>query len=253
VALNNGLLISDVSHTRLSPKRHTLRYKVYYLCFPLCSLREISSRLLSVDRFNLFSFFQKDHGFHSSHAENWARDVLSQRGLDKADGEIVLLTLPRLFGYAFNPVNFWFCLDKAGALRAVIAEVNNTFGERHAYVCAHQDQHIIDKDDWLQNEKCFHVSPFLQVRGQYHFRFAYGEERIGVWIDYYDGDEKILLTSVTGKRETLDDKNLLRCFFCYPAITFKVTAMIHYHALKLVMKGIKYRTKPSPPIQDITP
>ena len=252
MALAHGLLISDVSHTRLSPKRHALRYKVYYLCFPLSALRDISSKLLSVDRLNLFSFFQKDHGFHSTHAESWARSTLEQRGLDKADGEIVLLTLPRLFGYAFNPVSFWFCLDKSGALRAVIAEVNNTFNERHAYVCAHEDQRIIDKDEWLQTEKCFHVSPFLQVRGHYHFRFTYSEEKIGVWIDYYDNDEKVLLTSVVGKRQTLSDANLIRCFFRYPAITFKVTAMIHYHAIKLVLKGITYRRKPAPPLQDIT-
>ncbi len=252
MALARGLLIADVSHTRLAPKRHALHYKIYYLCFPLSRLRDISSKLLSVDHFNLFSFFQKDYGFNSTHVEGWARTVLAQRGLDKADGDIVLLTLPRVLGYAFNPVSLWFCLDGAGALRTVIAEVNNTFGERHAYVCAHDDQRIIDKDDWLQTEKCFHVSPFLQVRGRYHFRFAYSEEKIGVWIDYYDGEEKMLITSVVGKREILNDASLLRCFFRYPAITFKVTAMIHYHALKLVMKGIKYRTKPTPPTQDIT-
>jgi len=253
MALAHSLLIADVSHTRLLPKRHSLRYKVYYLCFPLSRLGELANRVLSVDRFNLFSFFQKDHGFDSTHAEGWARGILAQKKLDRADGEIVLLTLPRVLGYAFNPVSFWFCLDKAGQLRAAISEVNNTFGERHAYICAHDDQRVIDKNDWLETEKHFHVSPFLEVRGHYRFRFAYSEEKIGVWIDYYDGGEKVLLTSVTGRRVTLNDASLMRCFFRYPAITLKVVALIHYHALKLVMKGLKYHNKPDKPLQDITP
>lgn len=253
MALERGLLIADVFHARHLPKRHVLQYKVYYLCFPLSRMRELGGRIMSVDRFNIFSFFQKDHGLNSSHSEDWARALLSQRGMNNADGEIVLLTLPRVFGYAFNPVSFWFCLDKQGKLRAVISEVNNTFGERHVYICAHDDKRPITQDDWLKTEKRFHVSPFLKVRGHYHFRFSYSEEKIGVWIDYYDCGEKMLSTSVAGKRETLNDANLLFCFFRYPAITIKVIAMIHYHALKLALKGIAYNRKPPPPSQDVTP
>jgi len=253
MALARSLLVADVSHSRSFPKKHSLHYKVYYLCFRLSQLQQLSSKILSVERFNLFSFFEKDHGFAPMHAENWARSVLAQKGLTQADGDIVLLTLPRVMGYAFNPVSFWFCLDKEGQLRAVISEVNNTFGERHAYVCAHEDQRIIDKDDWLRTQKRFHVSPFLEVSGYYHFRFAYSEDKIGVWIDHYDNDKMILTTSVTGKRETLSDASLIRCFFRYPAITLKVIAMIHCQALRLVMKGIKYHNKPPKPLQDITP
>lgn len=252
MALEHALLLTEVAHMRLMPKRHALRYKVYYLCFPLSRIGDLASRLLSVDKFNLFSFFHKDHGFAATDAESWVRSVLTQKGIDKADGDIVLLTLPRVLGHVFNPVSFWFCLDKAGELRTVIAEVNNTFGERHVYVCVHEDQRPIKTDDQLRTEKCFHVSPFLRVQGHYLFRFVYAQQRIGAWIDYYDDGKKILMTSVVGTRETLSDANLLRCFFRYPAITLKVVAMIHYHALKLVMKRIKYHNKPPAPLQDIT-
>jgi DUF1365 family protein len=252
MALANGLLFADVSHTRLYPKRHALRYKVYYLCFPTRLMQDLACKLLSLSRFNLFSFYPRDYGFKEQRGEAWVRSCLAEQKITEADGDIVLITLPRVLGYAFNPVSFWFCLDKERRPRAVMAEVNNTFGERHGYVCAHHDHRVIEKDDWLRSDKQFHVSPFLKVRGEYHFRFAYSEDKIGVWIDYYDDGQKMLLTSVVGKRQLLSDKQLLIHFLCYPMITFKVIALIHYHALKLVLKGIKYNNKPAAPLKDIS-
>jgi len=252
MALANGLLLADVSHTRLAPKRHSLHYKVYYLCFPMRLMKDLAGKIFSLDRFNLFSFYPQDFGFKDLHGDAWVRDCLKKHGIAEADGDIVLLTLPRVLGYAFNPVSFWFCLDKEHKPRAVMAEVNNTFGERHGYVCAHPDHRVIDKDDWLLSHKQFHVSPFLKVQGEYHFRFAYGEEKIGVWIDYYDQGQKILMTSVVGKRKLLSDKQLLIHFLRYPLITIKIILLIHYHALRLVMKGIKYNNKPTAPLKDIS-
>lgn len=252
MALANGLLLADVSHTRLHPKRHALRYKVYYLCFPMRLMQDVAGKILSLNRCNLFSFHPRDYGFKGQRGEDWVRNCIAEKNITEADGDIVLITLPRVLGYAFNPVSFWFCLDKDGRPRAVMAEVNNTFGERHGYVCAHPDHRVIEKDDWLLSDKQFHVSPFLKVSGEYHFRFAYSEEKIGVWIDYYDEGQKILLTSVVGKRQPLSDKELLIHFLRYPMITFKVIALIHYHALKLVLKGIKYNNKPAAPLKDIS-
>jgi DUF1365 family protein len=120
------------------------------------------------------------------------------------------------------------------------------------YVSFHDDQRVITPDDWMESQKVFHVSPFLEVRGHYRFRFAYGEEKIGVWIDYYDEGQKTLTTAMVGKRLALSDATLLRCFFTYPLVTLKVIGMIHVHALRLVAKGIRYHRKPSPPIQEIT-
>lgn len=252
MGLANGLLVASVMHKRLHPKMHSLRYTVYYLCFPLHHLAALKTRLLSINRFNLFSFREKDYGDQRGDVNGWVYDVLSDYAIEIEAGSIELLTMPRLFGYAFNPVSFWFCKDKTGILRAVIAEVHNTFGERHCYFCAHPDRRPITQDDWLVSEKAFHVSPFLEVKGEYHFRFAYGQERIGVWIDYYDQGQKILATSLIGTRRTLNDPNLTLCFFRYPLVTFAVILRIHTHALRLVLKGIRYRVKPPPPTKDIT-
>jgi DUF1365 family protein len=252
MALDNGLLIADVAHTRLLPKKHALKYKVYYLCFPLSKMQQIASKLLSLKGWNLFGFREGDHGFGEQSCETWVRSLLAEWKLPEADGDVVLLTMPRVLGYGFNPVSFWFCLDKSGALRAVVSEVNNTFNERHCYLCFHEDHRPITSNDWLESEKVFHVSPFLKVRGKYAFRFAYSEQKIGVWIDYYDNGEKVLITSLVGKRSELSDRSLMHAFFRYPLVTLKVIGLIHYHALRLVMKGIKYNRKPTPPTKDIT-
>lgn len=252
MALNNALLVADVAHARLAPKKHSLKYKVYYLCFPVSRVQELAGRFLSLKGWNLFGFYQRDHACKDEPLEPWIKRLLAEWNIPQADGEVVLLTMPRVLGYGFNPVSFWFCLDKAGTLRVVLAEVNNTFGERHCYVCAHEDRRPITAQDWLSSEKVFHVSPFFNVRGQYQFRFAYSEEKVGVWIDYYDNGEKMLVTSLVGKRSTLNDATLLACFFRYPLLTLKVIVLIHYHALRLVLKGIKYNNKPVPPTKDIT-
>lgn len=252
MALKGGLLLADVSHMRLHPRQHSLRYKVYYLCFPIQHMKQMAGKFLSLGRFNIFSIRMNDYGFTNRQGYSWVSSELENRAVTEADGDIVLVTLPRLLGYAFNPVSFWFCLDKQEHLRAVMAEVNNTFGERQGYVCIHEDHRPIDKDDWLEKDKIFHVSPLLNVRGTYRFRFAYSEEKIGVWIDYYDGETKMLTTSLVGRRYDLTDGRLLYYFFRYPMITLKVIAMIHYHALRLVLKGIHYNRKPSPPSQEVT-
>ncbi len=252
MALENGLLIADVMHERLLPKQHKLRYTVYYLCFPVHRLRELACKCLSLGRFNLYSYYERDHGFGGMGNEAWIRSVLAQYQLSEADGETVLVTMPRLFGYGFNPVSFWFCLDKQGSTRAVVSEVNNTFRERHCYVSFHDDHRVITQDDILESRKVFHVSPFFSVEGYYRFRFAYRPDKIGVWIDYYKGKDKFLTTSLVGKRKELSDRMLIHCFFRYPLVTVKVVGLIHYHAIRLLAKGLRYLTKPTPPTQDMT-
>lgn len=253
MALAGGLLLTQVAHARLRPKRNQFVYSVYYLCFALQDMPRLAGRLLSLSRFNLFSFYASDHGAgHGMPLEAWVRKVLADWGVMGADGPVVLLTLPRLLGYVFNPVSFFFCLDQAGGLRAVISEVNNTFGDRHCYISFHDDGRAITQDDVLHSAKMMHVSPFVDVTGEYRFRFAYRDQRIGVWIDHHDTDGALITTSLAGERLELNSGNLLRCFFRYPLITVKVIALIHYQALKLWLKGIRYRTRPTPPSTEIS-
>jgi DUF1365 family protein len=249
----SGLIVAKVAHARLRPKRNAFTYRMYYLCLPLTKLAQAGAlRVLSLDRFNLFSLHARDHEVPADGYEAWIRGILAQWNIAGADGEIVLLTLPRVLGYVFNPVSFWFCLNQSGALVAVLSEVRNTFGERHCYLSFHDDGKPIHDDDWMTAKKVFHVSPFIPVEGEYAFRFIYHEAQIGVWINHHDNDGLLLTTSLVGTREELDDRTLLRCFFRYPLITLKVIGLIHYQALKLVRKGIVYRRKPAPPHTEVS-
>lgn len=253
MGLANGLIVADVAHARLRPKENRFHYHVYYLCLPLSRLAVLKSlRLLGIDAFNLFSLNARDHDVPIDGYEPWIREVLTQHGVKGADGEVVLLTLPRVLGYVFNPVSFWFCLNKAGELVCVLSEVRNTFGEKHCYLSYHDDGRAISKDDWITAQKIFHVSPFIPIEGHYEFRFAYGEEKIGVWINHHDNNGLLLTTSLVGKRQPLTDVALFRCFWRYPLVTLKVIGLIHFQALKLIRKGIVYRRKPEPPTIEIS-
>lgn len=247
------ILFGDVMHRRLFPKINGFHYRIYYLAIPLSQINTIKD--LKVNKFAPLSFYTKDHGDKKSDdLSQWARAILDQYNITQADGEIVLLCMPRIFGYVFNPISYWLCLDKQHNLRAVICEVNNTFGQTHSYLCVHDDQRAITVQDEMSAQKLFHVSPFLKREGHYQFRFDWRlfvqEEgktpKFGSWIDYYaHNGKKQLVTSLIGRFDPLDKKNLRRAFWRYPLLTFKAIALIHWQALKLVVKGIKYVPKPT--------
>ena len=252
MALDNALLVAQVVHARSRPKKNRFRYHVYYLCVALNDIPRLGKlALFSLKHFNLFGLRLREY-HDMQDPENWMHHVLKEWNITAADGEIILMTMPRVLNYAFNPVSFWFCLDRQGGLRAVLADVSNTFGERHAYLLAHEDEHAIGPDDLFTSEKVFHVSPFLEISGHYQFRFAYDAARIGVWIDHYDEQGQLLTTSVVGKRSVLTSLALLRCFFRYPLVTFKVIGLIHYQALRLFTKGVRYHVKPPRPSTEIS-
>ena len=228
---------AKVMHKRLFPRVNQFTYGVYYLALPLPA-KSIPSSILS--------FNEKDHGARDgSNIELWAREILESYGLNKTIKHITLITMPRVFGYVFNPVSFFLCLDSEKNLRAVICEVHNTFGEQHSYLCARTDNAPISHDEWLTAEKIFHVSPFLPREGSYKFRFALSGEQLGIWIDYYDKEKnKQLLTSLTGKFTPMNQASLRHAFWSHPILTLKVISLIHWQAAKLLMKGIRYIAKP---------
>lgn len=248
-----SILVAKVMHVRTMPAHNQFTYSVYYLSFALRHMARLGCTVLSLNRFNLFSYYARDHGAPATENEPWIRGVLHDYNLsDTADGDVVLVTMPRILGYAFNPVSFWFCLDAQQQVRAVLSEVNNTFGETHCYISYHDDKRVIASDDWMESEKIFHVSPFLAIEGHYHYRFLLEADRIGVWINHETDAGVMLRTAVTGKRIALTSRNLLWCFMCTPLLTFKVTGLIYWQALKLVLKKVPYNRKPNPPTQDIT-
>ena len=237
------ILFGNVMHARIFPKENKFRYSIYYHSLPLSKLDAMP---LAYNRFAPLSFYERDHGACDGSAlEPWARGILNSYGIDQADGEITLICMSRVFGYVFNPVSFWLCHDREDQVRAVICEVHNTFGERHSYLCAHADQRPITEKDVLEGEKLFHVSPFLEREGHYTFRFAMRKDNFGAWIDFYDanGDKK-LVTSLMGQTQIMNKASLRKAFWGYPLVTFKAIILIHWQALKIIIKGIKYISKP---------
>ncbi len=245
------LIAATVVHRRLRPREHAFRYRVAYLCLDLGALDAASGRWLKLDGPGLVSFRRADHGGRDGgDLQSWLREILVEHGVGAVcDGEVTLMTMPRMLGYVFNPVSFWFCRDRAGALRAVLCAVNNTFGESHCYLVHHDDQRPIEPEAWLGGRKVFHVSPFLPVEGDYRFRFRLDGKIARVDVNYHDAQGLMLATSVGGRREPLTDGAVLRRFLGNPTMTLGVVLRIHWQALQLWRKRARFYRKPVPPSQ----
>jgi uncharacterized protein len=232
-------------HARLFPAKNAFRYPIYYLSLDVDSLSTAGmGRLLGIERFGLMGFYVKDHGDRKGTSlRSWINDILKTAGLEAA--HVRLVCLPRILGYVFNPVSFWFCYDRAMNPVAVLCEVNNTFGETHSYLCPWPDAIQAGEDAWVEAEKVFHVSPFLPREGGYKFRFKASEERMAVQIDFHAGDgQKQLITTLSGHFGPLTGANWARAFFLYPFVTFGAVFLIHWQAVKLWFKKQKFFSKP---------
>jgi len=245
------LFLGHVMHRRLRPAVNAFVYPVFYLQLPLRRLEEANCGIFSVNRRNLLSFRNEDHGPRDgSPLLPWIEQLLRRHGLPD-DGEIVLQTFPRVLGYVFNPVSFWFCHDRSGALIAVLAEVNNTFGGTHRYLL-HQGGAPLPHDATLQAGKAFHVSPFCTVEGSYAFRFRLDKCRQLARIDYADAEGQLLLTAISGTPQAWTASGLIGALLRMPLLTFGVMARIHWQAFKLYLKGVPFHgahLKPTPIVQ----
>jgi len=210
------------------------------------------TRLFSHNRFNLASFYDADFGLKRPGAlRNWAEGVLDGACIDIAGGRIRLLCLPRLLGFAFNPISMWYCEHRDGSLRAVIAQVRNTFGESHSYLLA-ADGKAMPYEQRHEKEKCFHVSPFFDLVGRYRFALNDPGERVRVAIHETRDGVPILDATLAGEYRELTDAAILKLAFSMPLMTLKVVAGIHWEALKIWLRGGKFHPKPAPPTQDVT-
>lgn len=244
----------EVRHTRLRPNHHAFAYATFFLLLPMRSL-QAGSDVLAVNRRGALSFHDIDHGDGRSVREGgalaWMEELLRAEGIDDATGEIWLHCYPRMWGYAFKPVSFWYCHRADASLRAIVVEVNNTFGERHCYLLDHPRYGME-----LHARKVFHVSPFCDVSGGYRFRFMRSgqgsEDRSVVRIDHDDASGVLLQTSVSGVLLPLSPRTLRRALWCYPAMTLAVMARIHWQALRLWLKRVGIRHKPDAPAAPIS-
>ncbi len=244
----------QVMHKRLRPAHNAFCYPTYFLMLPMRSLHQGGSGALAHNRGAALSFFDRDHGDGGDNAVLWLDALLQREGVEDASGEVWLHTYPRVLGYTFKPVSFWYCHRADGRLRAILVEVNNTFGERHCYLLDPQ-QGIVDGQE-LRADKVFHVSPFCTLEGSYRFRFmrtGQGEQQKTVArIDYDDAAGPLLQTSVGGTLEPLTAASLRKALWGYPAMTLGVMARIHWQALKLWRKRVPFISKPKTPKEAVT-
>lgn len=254
-----------VWHKRLRPALNQFTRPGYFVLLPMRSLRNarmerhnLAGRAqgLAINRSGRISFHDVDHGDGRSEqfggALAWLEELLVQADIKDAVGEIWLQCYPRVLGYAFKPVSFWYCFGKEpGRLAAVVVEVNNTFGERHVYV--------LNRPAWGQDslaDKVFHVSPFLQVSGHYRFNFLGGAmaegQDIRVRIDHWDEQGLLLATSQSGRLENATNAALNKAFWSNPAMTLGVVLHIHLQALRLWLKKVPWFSKPPPPASAVS-
>ncbi|RZJ10510.1 MAG: DUF1365 domain-containing protein [Rubrivivax sp.] len=239
----------NVWHRRLRPVAHEFRYRSYFLLLPMRQLRDEACPTLNRNRRGVLSFHDADHGNGGGDALAWFEQLLAAEGVADAGGEVWLQTFPRVFGYAFKPVSFWYAHRADGSLAAVVAEVNNTFGERHAYLLAGAEL------GWgveHSARKVFHVSPFCGVEGQYRFRFQRSPSHTAACVDLHDADGALLQTRVAGALEPMTPAAVRRAVLGMPLMTLGVVARIHWQALRLWLKRVPFFRKPEPPRQFVS-
>ena len=273
--------IGEVRHTRLRPARNQFTYPTYFLMLPMRSLRGAPSATLRRNRFGLISFFDRDHGDGSADSLAWLDALLAREGIEDATGEAWLHCYPRVLGFTFKPVSFWYCHRADGSLAAVVVEVNNTFGERHCYLLSGSELAFGRE---LRATKVFHVSPFCAVAGSYRFRFmrtgareaAHPQARLEshlashpephpaahavrnvvdrtvARIDHHDEQGVLIQTSVSGVLSPITPARVRAAFFGMPLMTLGVILRIHWQALKLAAKRVPFFAKPAPPASFVT-
>lgn len=240
------LYVGRTVHERRAPFVHRFSYRIASILVDLDRLEAADrlSRLFSVERFNLFSFFARDHGPRDgSDLQDWARQRFKEAGVEIGRARIRLLCAPRVLGYVFNPLSIYFAEAADGALRGVIYQVHNTFGDSHAYVApcggGRPERQVADK--------VFHVSPFFDVGGRYEFTLRPPDDRFKLAILKQREAGPDLLATMAMERRALTGAGLAGLFASQPFSTLKTIAAIHWEALRLWIKGARYHGRPKPP------
>jgi len=241
--MTSSIYNGTVIHKRFKPKPHYFKYSVFSLLIDLSEVDDLSKKIkfFSYNKFNLVSFYEKDHGNRDSTSlVHWVKKNLEDNNINSENVKIRLLCYPRILGYVFNPLSVFYIYDVDEKLVCILYEVKNTFGEQHTYIFK------VNNDQNLYQHNCskkFHVSPFIEMNCEYFFRLLKPGERISVIIDQYQINEKILYASQDGQRVDFSSKELIKSYIKHPFMTFKIILAIHFEAFKLWAKGIKFIKK----------
>ena len=240
---NSFIYTGTVIHKRFTPKVHSFNYKVFSLFIDLSELNLLdkSLKLFSYNKFNIISFYNKDHGPRDgSSLKKWVLYNLKKKNIKMNDIQIKLLCYPRILGYVFNPLSIFYVYDKNSKLISILYEVKNTFGEQHTYVFkSKKDENLIKHDC----KKRFHVSPFIEMNCVYSFKLLKPGKKISVIINLHNKRNKILYASQNGIKNDLNNKNLFKSYLKHPLMTLKIISAIHFEAFQLWTKGIKFIKK----------
>ena len=246
----SALYVGAVEHIRLSPRRHRLRYRMFQMLIDLGELEALDGglRLFSVNRSNLYSLFEGDHGDGRARGlRGWVAERLAEAGVDIGAGRVGLLCMPRVLGHVFNPISVYFCHRPDETLAAMLYEVNNTFGQRHSYIIPVDEPPAADGVLRQSCAKAFHVSPFLPMAMRYDFQIAARGDSLSTIVNGADADGAPLIHArFSGARRPLTDRTLASLLFSHPLLTLKVVAGIHLEALALLLKGV--RLQPVAPV-----
>ncbi len=242
---------AKTTHTRRGGVRHSFTYAVDFVLIDPES-DATGPSLFSRNRFNLSSVHDIDHGgpLKQGRGAAWAREVLSKHGLTNPSVRLLLLTQPRTLGYVFNPVSFWLAFDSTDLI-AAIAEVSTPFGDRHSYLCHLPSFAPITSESRMETPKSLHVSPFQEIAGKYKFAFDIREDFIDIRIMHRNGAEGVV-ASLTGQRRPMTNSALIMASISRPMGALRTMILIHWQALRLKLKGARYRTRPNPPKTEVT-
>ena len=239
--MNSCIYNGEVTHTRFKPVRHFLKYKTFSLLIDLdeINLLDKSIGIFSHNKFNIFSFYDKDHGDRDGgNLKDWVISNLKKFRIKENITNIKLLCYPRILGYVFNPLSIFYCYEK-DKLVAIFYEVKNTFNEQHTYIFK-----IKNNEEIIQKcRKKFYVSPFMDMETFYNFRLLNPKDKLSVFIKQTDADGTILTATQTGDKKEFSFKQLAINFIKYPLMTIKIISSIHYEALLLWKKGAIYRKR----------
>ena len=232
-----------VSHRRFTPLRHFFSYKTFSILFDLDELEELNKKInvFSLNSFNLFSFYNKDHGERDgSDLKKWVKAIFKKYNLSLNITKIKLLCFPRIFGYVFNPLSVFYCYE-GEKLKAILYEVKNTFNEQHTYIF------LVDGNSKIISQNCnkkFYVSPFIEMETLYNFRLSEPDKNLKILIKQTNtSKENVLVACQVGKKQVLSTKELLINFFTHPLMTFKIITAVHFEALRLWKKGAIFQKR----------